>query len=105
MVRAVEEFIETLETVSQGVTTTCVNSEKIKSAQEMFKNKAAKEVIQFLMIRLNLHPKVADELRTFEIATNGGLGLPHSQLVNFVANIEGKYIRRNKLCKRQTLQQ
>ena len=40
------------------------------------------------MVRMSISNILAEDLRTYEITNNGGLGLPHDQLVNYIRILE-----------------
>ena len=42
------------------------------------------------MVRMSISTAIEEELRTYAITNNEGLGLPNDQLVNFIRNMEGR---------------
>ena len=89
IVRMIEDFLDTLESSSQGIDTKNVEANQKKVTQEMFKDKKVRSALHWIMIRMSISNILAEELRTYEITNNGGLGLQHDQLVNYIRNLEG----------------
>ena len=65
-----------------------MNEDDRKVEEERFVNENVNNTLKWLLLRAHLPPKIAKEVRIFEIASNEGLGLKNSKLINYVRQLE-----------------
>ena len=65
-----------------------MNEDDRKVEEERFVNENVKNTLKWLLLSAHLPPKIAKEVRIFEIASNEGLGLNNSKLINYVRQLE-----------------
>ncbi len=86
----IEDWLEAKEHTSKakGNKNHRMNEDDRKVEKERFVNENVKNSLKWLLIRTHLPPKRAREVRLFEIASNEGLGLNNSKLINYVRQLE-----------------
>ena len=88
--RKIEDWLEAIEHASkaQGNKNHRMNEDDRKVEEERFVNENVKNTLKRLLLWAHLPPKIAREVRIFEIASNEALGLNNSKLINYVRQLE-----------------
>ena len=73
-----------------------MNEDDRKVEEERFVKEEVKNTLKWLLLRAHLTLKLAKEVRIFEIASNEGLGLNNSKLINYVRQLERSKKRKGR---------
>ena len=74
----IEYWFEAMEHASQGNKAEKVSADRRKTEEDRFVDKRVKDTIKWILLRAHLMAEIAQEVRTFEISSNEGLGLPNN---------------------------
>ena len=81
----IEDHLEELANATQGNKTENIPEDRRKAAQKMFRKEENRSMLRWLFLRASLSPEMAQEVKTYEITNNAGLGLTDDELCDYVS--------------------